>query len=172
MTVHFSDHPLVAVYLTEYLATQDDAEKLTTARDALMSMLTYEATREQAGVTDAAITRNYSLLVDPADIGLADPILRLMEKESFGLALLTSGDAVLRKGSTSINEARPNDLVLLAVESISAAQSIESLLYELQKQSPAKIAIISITITPEAVSFVEHSLPELDFYVAGLTSAS
>ena len=111
-------------------------------------------------------------MVDPADIGLADPILRLMEKESFGLALLTSGDAVLRKGSTSINEARPNDLVLLAVESISAAQSIESLLYELQKQSPAKIAIISITITPEAVSFVEHSLPELDFYVAGLTSAS
>lgn len=165
--MHFSRHPLVAVYLTEYFAVRGDSEKLATLRDALMSMLTYEATREQP----TAMASNYSLLVDPADIGLADPILRLLEKESFGLVLLTSDDNPVRQNS-GISKARPEDWVLLVVESISAAGALESALLELEKQIPAKIAIISIAITSEALAAVESRLPRFDFYVGGLTPAS
>jgi hypothetical protein len=110
MSVHFSDHPLVAVYLTEYLAVRGDAEKSATVRDALISLLIYEATREQATATDSAITRNYSLLVDPADIGLAGAVLRLLERESFGLALLTSSENTVHRDLTN-DKARPDDNV-------------------------------------------------------------
>jgi uracil phosphoribosyltransferase len=168
MPVHFSPHPLVTVYLAEYLAAKGDSEKLTKLRDALISILTYEATREKQDATSSMTHSNYSLLVDPADIGLADPILRLLEKESFGLALLTSDNSPMRQKSV-INKPLPDDSVLLAVESISAVPSLESALLELEKQAPVKIAIISLTITPEALAAIERRLHRFEFYIAGLT---
>jgi hypothetical protein len=60
---------------------------------------------------------------------------------------------------------------LLAIESISAVQPLETMLLELEKQTPARIAIISITITSEALAAVKRRLPRFEFYVAGLTPA-